>query len=284
VTSWLEIDPKEFRENFDHGPFRIRHRLAEHPLFQLPRIVELARALPPGDVEYNAGNLDVNQDPSLTPQTGLSAEETIRRIEECGSWMALKYVENEPSYRQILDECLDEIAAHSEMISPGMARREGFIFIGSPGAVTPYHMDPEFNFLLHMRGPKTLRVFPRDDRSVLSEQEIEHFYTAAKHRNMVYRDEYGAKARAFELEPGDGLHLPVNTPHWVKVGDRYSFSFSITFRTSASDRRSGVHAANAWLRRHGIEPRPFGASPQREALKYLALRAVRRSRMLLGHG
>ena len=284
MTSWLEIDADEFRENFDRGPFRIRHRLADHPLFQLPRLVELARELPPEFVEYNAGNLDVNQDPALTPQTGLSAEETIRRIEECGSWMALKYVESAPSYRRILDECLDEIAAHSEPISPGMDRREGFIFIGSPGAVTPYHMDPEFNFLLHMHGPKTMRVFPRDDRSLLSEQEIEHFYTASKQRNMVYREEYGAKAKVFELAPGDGLHLPVNTPHWVKVGERYSFSFSITFRTSASDRRSGVHAANAWLRRHGIEPRPFGESPQREALKYFALRAVRRSRLLLGNG
>jgi hypothetical protein len=284
MTSWLEIDSEIFRENFDREPFRIRHRLAEHPLFQLPRLVELARTLPAKHVEYSAGNLAVNQDPSLTPQTGLSAEETIRRIEECGSWMALKYVEQDPEYCRILDECLDEIAVHSEPISPGMDRREGFIFIGSPGAVTPYHMDPEFNFLLHMHGPKTMRVFPRDDRSLLSEQEIEHFYTASKQRNMLYRDEYAAKARVFELAPGDGLHLPVNIPHWVKVGERYSFSFSITFRTSASDRRAGVHVANAWLRRHGLEPRPFGAAPRREAVKYLALRTVRRLRMLLGDG
>jgi hypothetical protein len=284
VSDWLEIDGAVFRASFDREPFRIRHRLAEHPLFQLPRIVELAQRLPAQDVEYNAGDLDVNQDPALTPQTGLSAEETIRRIEKCGSWMALKYVEHDPEYRRVLDECLDAIALHSEPISPGMARREGFIFIGSPGAVTPYHMDPEFNFLLHIRGPKTMRVFPRDDRSVLSEQEIEYFYTASRQRNMVYREEYGEKARVFELVPGDGLHVPVNTPHWVKVGEHYAISFSITFRTSASDRRSAVHAANAWLRRHGVDPLPFGASRRRDSLKHLALRGVRRTRRLLGVG
>jgi hypothetical protein len=207
MTHWLELDAESFRESFDRVPFRIRHRLADHPLFQLPRLVELARTLPEKDVEYNAGNLALNQDPALTPQTGLSADETIRRIEECGSWMALKYVEQDPAYAKVLDECLDQIASHSEALSPGMSRREGFIFIGSPGAVTPYHMDPEINFLLHMRGPKTMSVFPRDDRSVLTEQEIEHFYTASKQRNMVYRDEYAAKARVFELTPGEVLHL-----------------------------------------------------------------------------
>ena len=41
-------------------------------------------------IEYNAGNLSVSQDPALTPMNGLSISETLRRIEECESWMALK--------------------------------------------------------------------------------------------------------------------------------------------------------------------------------------------------
>ena len=188
VTSpLLEIDPEAFRENFDRNPFTIRHRLAGHPLFTLPRLVELARELPADCVEYNAGDIDVGQDPSLTPQTGLSVEETIRRIEECGSWMALKYVERAPAYHELLEACLAEFRVHTEPISPGMDRHEGFIFIGSPGAVTPYHMDPEFNFLLHVNGPKTMRVFPRDDRTLLTEEQIEHFYTASMQRNLPYR-------------------------------------------------------------------------------------------------
>ena len=32
--------------------------------------------------------------------------------------------------------------------------REAFIFISSPNTVTPYHMDPEYNFLLQIRGTK----------------------------------------------------------------------------------------------------------------------------------
>ena len=278
----LEIDPVSFRENFDRHPFTIRHRLAGHPLFTLPRLVELARELPAECVEYNAGNLGVNQDPSLTPQTGLSVEETIRRIEENGSWMVLKYVERAPAYHALLEACLAEFRVHTEPISPGMDRHEGFIFIGSPGAVTPFHMDPEFNFLLHVHGPKTMRVFPREDRSLLKEEQIEHFYTEAKQRNLPYQDEFAAKARVFELEPGTGLHVPVNAPHWVKVGASHAISFSVTFRTRRSDRRAALHIANAALRRRGWRPRDLGASPWRDSIKYFLFRVHRRFERMLG--
>jgi len=35
------------------------------------------------------------------------------RIEECQSWMALKYVEHDPAYRDLLHECLGEVKEHS---------------------------------------------------------------------------------------------------------------------------------------------------------------------------
>jgi hypothetical protein len=278
----LEIDPDRFRENFDRNPFLIRHRLSDHPLFALPRLVELARELPADCVEYNAGDVGVDQDPNLTPQTGLSVEETIRRIQECRSWMALKYVEKAPAYRELLEACLAEFRLHTEAISPGMDRHEGFIFIGSPGAVTPFHMDPELNFLLHVHGPKTMRVFPREDRTLVSEERIEQFYTGAKHRNIPYRDEFAAKAMVFELEPGMGVHVPVNAPHWVKVGPSHAVSFSVTFRTNLSDRRAALHAANAMLRRRGWRPRNLGDSPLRDSIKYFLFRVHRRGARVLG--
>src|SRR4051794_13037647 len=91
-ASLLEIDAAEFRDCFDRRPFLIRHRLCDHPLFALPRLLELARALPEANVEYNAGQLPINCDPQLTPRNGLTIEETVRRIAECKSWMVLKYV------------------------------------------------------------------------------------------------------------------------------------------------------------------------------------------------
>src|SRR5207247_1374578 len=136
-----------FRVFFNRQPFLIGHHLVDHPLFALPRLIELSRALPDKDVEYNAGEVPISIDPKVTPRTGLGIEETIRRIEERKSWMVLKYVEQDPAYRDLLLECLEEVKAHSEPLHPGMGQPQAFVFISSAGSVTPYHMDPEHNFL-----------------------------------------------------------------------------------------------------------------------------------------
>ena len=78
-------------------------------------------------------------------------------------------------------------------------------------------MDPEHNFLLQIRGDKTMSVFDGGDRTLLSEEELERFYGGA-HRNMVFKDEYQTKAFQFQLKPGDGLHVPVTFPHHVRCG------------------------------------------------------------------
>jgi hypothetical protein len=276
----LVLDAATFRSNFNRRPFRIRHTLSENALFSLPRLIELSRRLPRRLVEYNAGDVPVSLDPSLTPQTGLTIEETIRRIEECRSWMVLKNVEHDPEYADLLYRCLDEVNVYSELLDPGMFKREGFIFISSPGSVTPFHIDDEANFLLQIHGQKFMNVFDRDDRSLVSEEQLERFAMGIGHRNLEFRPEFQDKARVFELNPGDGVHVPVTAPHWVKNGDSFSVSFSITFHTRGTERRRLVYAANLALRRLGLKPTPYGAGFQ-DTLKYRAALAVYRGKHLL---
>jgi len=72
-------------------------------------------------------------------------------------------------------------------------------------------------------------------------------------------------------------------PHWVQNGDEVSVSFSITFRTPASERRQVVYCANADLRRKGLNPRPPGASAFRDLAKYYGFRARNGIKRALGH-
>src|SRR5262245_3957931 len=91
------LDPgSAFDTDFCRRPFLMHHRLGDHSLFDLTRLAELATLLPPTSVEYNAGDLPISVDPQKTPHTGLSIEETVRRIEQCRSWMVLKNVEQDP--------------------------------------------------------------------------------------------------------------------------------------------------------------------------------------------
>ncbi|HEY1290079.1 MAG TPA: hypothetical protein VGF58_17260 [Burkholderiales bacterium] len=268
----LAIDRDRFNAHFARTPFLVPHRLARHPLFELARLVELSKRLPVSQVEYNAGEVPVGLDPELTPRNGLSPEETIRRIAECRSWLVLKHVEHDAAYRLLLDECLADVRAASARLTAGMRGLHAFIFVSSPGAVTPYHMDPEENFLLQIRGSKTMSVFDRSDRAVVSEPDIERFLTGA-HRNLAWRDEFQKRARSFELTPGQAIHVPFAAPHWVQNGPEVSISFSVTFNTRASMHRLHAHQLNARLRHWGVAPAPVGRSALRDGLKQLVSRA-----------
>lgn len=281
--SLVEVNAELFRANFNRKPFLIGHHLADHPLFALPRLVELAQSLPADRVEYNAGDLPVTQDPNSTPRNGLPIDETIRRIEECRSWMVLKNVELNVAYRDLLDQCLDVIREHSEGEWPGMHRREGFIFISSPGSVTPFHIDPENNFLLQIRGQKQVQLFDANDRDVLPEKDIEAFFAGA-HRNLTYKEEYRDRGAMFDLVPGQGLHFPVIAPHWVKNGSEVSISFSITFRTSASEARDALYRLNHAIRKWGVTPVAVGRCPVRDRLKMRGLAVARSVKRLLKRG
>ena len=271
----LQFDRGGFHDQFDKMPFVIAHTLARHPLLQLARIIQLASVLPVESVEYNAGDLAVSQDPALTPRTGLSIDETLRQIEMCRSWMVLKNVEQDDDYRLLLNECLDQVQPVIDDVCPGMTARKAFIFVSSPGAVTPYHVDFEYNFLLQIRGRKTITVFDGQDRALFSELERERAVSGAP-RNLSYREEFAPKGRAFELAPGTGVHVPLTSPHWVRVAGDVSVSFSITFQSRTSDMCIGAHRTNALLRKIGIQPRRVGVSGRVDACKFLAHRIVRK--------
>jgi cupin-like protein len=276
----LDLNGEVFAACFDRQPFTISHHLVDHPLLTLPSLIELSKRLPEGNIRYNRGDVPPGQQLYAGPKTDLSIEETIRSIEECGSWMVIRFVEQDPAYRELLNQCLDEVQPLSERITKGMFKREGFVFISSPGSVTPFHADPEHNFLLQIRGKKTSSLFDVADRSIVSEEALER-YLSGEPFTAEFKNEYQEKAFVFDLSPGDGLHFPLNWPHWVKNGDEVSISFSITFRTHESERAGIVYNVNHSLRKRGFKPTPYGESAPRDAAKFYAFRAARRAKKLL---
>jgi len=282
----LRFDKNELRTQFNRRPFFVEHSLCGHELFELPRLIALARSQPAGCVEYNSGKLAPGQDPAATPMNGLSPEETIARIRDCNSWMVIKFVEHDPAYGELLNTLIDGLLREAGSVVPEVQRRYGFIFISSPGSVTPYHMDPEHNFLLQIRGDKHVHMWSPDDRFVLPEEQLETFYADYQHRNLPYRPEFETSSFLLLLKPGKGLHFPVTAPHWVRNGDEVSVSFSITFRSRVSDRREFLYRTKARLRKAGMNPPAVGAHPNAEELLYRLARgwrAVRRVGRISGN-
>lgn len=269
----LVLDESTYLENFPRRHFTIAHNLVGHPLLELDSLLKLAHSLPPYCVEYNAANVQVSQNPTETPMTGLGIEETIRHIDESNSWVVLKYVEHHPEYRQLLLACVHEMLPYSEFCQSGAHQPEAYIFISSPGSITPYHFDDEHNFLLQIRGEKHVHTWPLDQPGGISHRELEAYYAGA-HRNIPLPDNIVGDELMYRLTPGDGLHIPVHSGHWVKNGDDVSVSFSVTFRTTKLSREARVHWLNARLRRRGFDPRPYGQSRLIDSGKYWVARAA----------
>ncbi|WP_237225629.1 JmjC domain-containing protein [Rubinisphaera sp. JC750] len=278
---WLSWDDREFRSHFSREPFLIQHTLNDHPLFQMDRLLELVKSLPEKSIEYNAGKIPVSVSHDQTPRNGLSAEETVRRIAECESWLVLKYIEQDPDYAELLEQCLAQVRPLSEPIAPGMMKPHAFVFITSPGSVTPLHVDPEHNFLLQIRGQKTVRMFDGNNPEFVTHEELENFY-CDRGRNLVLKEENRDRGWKFQLPAGQGLHFPVTFPHWVENSDEISISFSITFRTPDLDRRRALYRTNDRLRKMGLNPKPPGRNRLRDNACYHAFRACRKIETLLG--
>jgi hypothetical protein len=125
-------------------------------------------------------------------------------------------------------------------------------------------MDGEHNFLLQVQGTKTMHVWSPDDRYVLTQEQLERFHTLHPQRNLPYDPSYDASAMKLFLQPGDGIHVPVTAPHWVKVGDEVSISFSITFRSRLSARTAFVYRTASRIRHLGLSPPDAGRFPLAE--------------------
>lgn len=255
---------------------RLAHNLRGHDLLSIDALTRLAGKLPKQKIEWNRGDLSIDQDPAATPGNGLSPEETLQRITDCGSWMVLKNVEHDPAYAQLMADCLLPIRSATKASTGAMHMEQGYIFVSSPGSVTPYHMDPEHNILLQIQGTKTMHVYPVDLLDELPQDWHENYHSGEGHRNLPYRDEFEARASAQRLEPGDALYVPVKAPHRVTNGDTVSVSFSVTWRSAQSDREAQLHIANGALRKRGLTPPPVGAQPLRDTAVEIGLRAARR--------
>jgi hypothetical protein len=254
---------------------KLSHGLAGHPLLSIEALAGLAERMPAASVEYNLGKLPLGVRPEDTPSNGLSLGETIRTIETNGSWAVLKNVERDAAYGALLDAALAELAPLVEARTGAMLNREAFIFLSSPGSVTPFHMDPEHNILLQIRGEKVMTVFPAGDEELVPALQSEAFH-AGGHRNLVWREDFHGRGMAVKLLPGDAIHVPVKAPHFVENGTGVSVSLSVTWRSERSVAESELHGLNALMRRRGLPTGRIGARPERQGVRRLAYRVMRK--------
>jgi hypothetical protein len=275
----IHVDPATFE------PWKIQaltHALSDHPLLQIGALVELGKRqqerklVRTHTADATAGTSFADA-PLLHPNDkGTIA--TLEGIAQARAWMSLLNVQADPIYRGLIDEILDEVKPIIEQRDPGMCYRAGWIFVSSPNAVTPFHMDHEHNFIMQIRGKKRLYAWDPFDRVVVSERGQELFHDAHSRELVKWSEDWRSRARVMDLEPGLGGYMPSTSPHLVENGGEPSITISFTYYTDSTRRRELLYRGNAALRRLGVEPTPIGASPGRDRFKHAVLAGYTQAR------
>ena len=294
-TPILSLDEDLFDAHFDRYPFKLRHALSSHPLLQLPRLVQFARERGKGAL-YFRGDHEINQvDDAAEPgalkkrtfvdrsleRPNLSASEAIAQIENCNAWLQLRNVGADPEYAQLLAKIIAEFRPHAERIAPGLSKPRADIFVSSPGATTPFHLDEEHNFLLQIRGSKRLSIANGFDPEAVAPGTLRDFFQG-NGELARYSEQLEAHAVRVELGPGEGVHIPPCHPHWVQNGPAVSISLGILWFSDVTARRRHLYRLNHWLERAGLKPTEPGQNANWDAVKALPVLLKRRLTRALG--
>jgi len=279
----------EFTSSVDREPFLFRHNLSGHELFSreaLKRLIEQIGALPPKNpktgravtrgffIMKDVGNLEWG-----SPEFQAALNRAYDDIDLSGARIKLSSIHQIDAYAEVLANCVTDLSdATSVDFTRRFSRAIATLFITSPGEFTPYHIDQEVNFLLQIVGQKEVNVFDGSDRSVVTPQQLEGFWTG---KHFIEQKE-DSKPKTFMLQPGTGVHHPSFFPHNVRVGGEMSVSLSLGFQR-AQFTEAEVYLLNAYLRKIGLHPTPPGVNRGLDAVKSAIARpTVRAKNAILG--
>jgi hypothetical protein len=236
-----------------------------------------------GDVYFNEGAIEAGTKPNYDrpEEDRIRAAELIHKIERAEAWIILKHVEREEGYREVMETAVCDALRLAGRAGEELFRKikwfEAIVFITSPHRVTEYHIDRECSWIFQIRGNKAIHLFDRADKDVVPEQELERFYTVDNHASE-YKPQFENRAIVYTMTPGTGVHIPVNTPHWLKNGDDVSVTLNVNFQFHDNE-VANLYKANYYLRRAGWKPGLPGENHAGDRLKanlFTAALAVKR--------
>ena len=275
LVPWSQDDAS----TYGRKPLLARHRLHELELFDDRALLDLLDNYPRERLQaFTMGTNPLERsDWQPVDTTGASGKDLLAAVTSGRLWFNVLQVHLvDRRYRELLDRLYGELSEQCPEFRPHPL--SSTLIISSPGALVYYHADAQPNLLWQLRGKKRVWVYPAGDRSLIDQTLMEDIFASFADEEVPYRTEFDAKARTFELHPGEVLSWPQNAPHRVTNVEGVNISLSTIHETEDTDRRKLVYCANRLFRRNYHLPvwstKETGAGSY---LKRLAYRACRRA-------
>jgi len=157
-----------------------------------------------------------------------------------------------PEYNRVTDQLFSELGKTLPAFKA--VNRSATLILSSPTALVYYHADAQFNFLWHIRGSKRVWAYPAGDRELIDQELMEDIFASCADEEVPFKPEFDRKANVFELNPGEVICWPLNSPHRVTNLAGINVSLSTVYETEASYRRKLVYNANRFFRRSCLIP------------------------------
>lgn len=271
IADWNGVDPRRAREEI----VRFNHRLAETGLFAdqaLARLIDetprervticTMQPNPPADVRWIAGDAhDLD---------GAALVEAARRGR---LWVSPRSaMTKHPTYKKVFDQLMGEFAKATGM---RVLTADAAVLISAANMGIFFHVDPAETMLWHIRGTKTILVYPPREE-IVTEEALEAILLKETLSDLPYHPDMEALAVPVTLKAGEAVSWPIHSPHRVLNGDDLNVSISIEYTTPRSMLTNGVFYTNGVLRRRaGFKPRSRGTAEALKPAYWAAAKAIK---------
>lgn len=225
------------------------HHLVGTGLFTDEALARMLDEHPSGHSQVFTMGSDPEQPGDWEPveHGGLDGAGVLEAVRRGRLWVNVRDLQDHnPEYRELYDRLVAELRAHRPDLVPGPL----ILMIGSPSALVYYHADAGPNLLCHVRGAKTIWVYPSNDPEFAPREIMEEIYAGIRDEELPYHSSLDTGAHVIEVEPGHLVNWPHNSPHRTRNhGGDIDVSFSLEYWTDASIRRQQVVLGNRLVRR-----------------------------------
>lgn len=246
LSGWTDAHTAQFQSEI----MTFEHNLAQTGLFEDEALIALLDRHPSHMLDVCT--MDQNSNPDMPNKfltgdfRGVPSKDLVEAAKAGKIWINMRMAMRiHDEYRDVLDQMYGDLRAATgkRALNP-----KGGILISSPVAQVPYHFDKTETILWHVRGEKTVYVWPVDQKFI-SDVSHETVLTDMMADDLPYTPDFEKDATIITLKPGQGATWPLNAPHRV---DNRSFCVSVTteYSTHESVTKNSVMRTNAALRKY----------------------------------
>ncbi len=259
-------------------PIKLRHTLHSSPLFSMDGLAELIDRYPRqfymlvhmggtgGKRFWREGDI-----------AGMPGRKVIEAIAQGRLWLNLRCTDQvDQRYARVLELMFGEIGEHVTDHDAFPTRSFG-ILISSPGAQVYYHCDLPNQSLWQVAGRKKVYVYPVT-HPFLRGEDLERIAIYEVEVDMPFSEWFDQYAYTYDLEPGEMLHWPLNSPHRIINYDCINVSITTEYWAQEAIMRQRLNLANGAMRyRLGYTPKSRATSGAGFAAKGVVARVVSRT-------